>query len=63
MKTYSLTINVPNGIGPQGHHVMREETILAVQADGEDLAAAFDRAALAAGHPLYMARRWEPQAD
>lgn len=57
--TYTLTIDVPAGRGPQGHPNYREETIVASQADGEDLAAAFDRAAIAAGHNLYMARRWE----
>lgn len=62
MTTWTLTIDLPAGRGPQGHPAYREVTILAEQADGEDLAASFDRAVLAAGHTSYMARRWEVAA-
>lgn len=58
---YLLTISIPDGISVQGHRMLREVTIPAEQVGGgEPTAATWDAAAIAAGHPLYLAtRKWE----
>jgi hypothetical protein len=56
---YRLTFSVQDGRTVQGHPAWRDVETVAEQAPGEDLAAAFDRAAVALGYNSFMHRRWE----